>query len=167
MSFGATAYGLYLAGTQTVTSGGTMSTILISNYLEPTSGATNAIGINAQPNIIAPNGQTITNAMAHFVGVEVGGNVGTITSGYGIYVSAGSSGAGTITTGYGIYCLTPGYASTNICAYFQGPIKLGTSTTGATTCTLGTNSPSSGTTPNTWLEFLKSDGTTLYVPAYH
>jgi hypothetical protein len=39
--------------------------------------------------------------------------------------------------------------------------------TGANTMTgLGTNSPATGPTPYTWLKFLSSDGSTVWVPGY-
>jgi hypothetical protein len=51
---------------------------------------------------------------------------------------------------------------------FSGAIKVSGDTTGAgTTAGFGTNSPAVTLTgPYTWLKFISSDGSTVYVPAY-
>jgi len=51
---------------------------------------------------------------------------------------------------------------------FQGtgvPDFAGTAT-GTTTCTLGSNSPSAGTTPNTWIKCAIAGAGTFYIPAF-
>jgi hypothetical protein len=38
--------------------------------------------------------------------------------------------------------------------------------TGNKTCTLGTNGPSTGTTPYTWIKAKSQDGSVVYIPAW-
>ncbi len=52
------------------------------------------------------------------------GNVGTITSAYGLFILSGGS-TGTITTGYGLRVMTPAFGTSRVCAQFDGVVGVG------------------------------------------
>lgn len=123
-------------------------------------------GIYLNPRLGATSG-TVAITAGMYIYTHYGNNAGTITNAYALWIDAGFPG-GTITTSYGLYVNLPAFGTTNICAYFQGPIKIGVNTTGAGTALLGASNCPAGTlsAPYNWLKFLSPDGSTVYVPGW-
>lgn len=175
------AYHTYLTGTQTNDDGSTLGTIVMSTILAPANNNVTAWGAYLLPTFRAAVAQTIGGASTIWATASASGNSGTITNLYTIHVDIGTAG-GTVTNGYGIYIRTLAYGTnrtglyvdaqsggggTNICAYFGGPVKWNSNTTGAGSALLGTNSPAvTNTAPYTWITMISSDGSTVYVPAW-
>jgi hypothetical protein len=139
----ASSYNILVNGTQistdSGTSGGGTMGINISATLNPSTGAGNAFGLYSSCTFAAPTSKTISTVAGMLISNNYGGNAGTITNTYGLYIAQGGSGSGTITTAYGLYCNTPTAGSTNYCAYFQGNVGIGTASPGQALEISGTN----------------------------
>lgn len=152
---------LQYEGTLTLSTGASAYVMALNpSFTSGAGGVANAIGYYVNPAFLGSG--TISVAAGFYVdsGVVVGP---TVTNGYGAYISAIAFG----TTRIGLNVQAQSGGSTNICAQFGGPVKLLTNSTGAGTALLGANSPASTlTAPYTWLQFISSDGSTVYVPAW-
>jgi hypothetical protein len=115
------AFNILMNGIQAATdsgnSGGLTVGLNVSPTFRPTPGAGNAIGLYSSCTFAALTSKTISTAAAMLIYNNYGGNAGTITTAYGIFVNTGGAGAGTITTSYGLYCSAPTAGSTKIAMY--------------------------------------------------
>lgn len=101
-SFGTTnRIGLYITGTP-ISSGADSDGIFVDASFQPSANIVNAAAIGLYPTFAPPGGVTIT-------------------TGYGLYVAAGTQGgAGTVTTGYGLFVAPPAFGSSNFSASIGG-----------------------------------------------
>ena len=107
--------GAYITGTN-VSTGADADGLFIDCSFAPSANVTNAASIGLYPTFNPPVGKTIT-------------------TGYGLYVAAGTQGgAGAVTTGYGIYVTAPAFGTSNFAANIGGLVinsaGTGTITTG-------------------------------------
>lgn len=176
-SSSANQYGIYFDGTLAYASG-YLYGIFHTPTITPTA-SNNAHGYFLNPTFTTP-ASNFTNTYSLHVTTIINGT-GTSTDSPSIYVAAGSVSSATVTNGYGVWISALGYGttryglrveaqsggSTNICAYFGGPIKYGTNTTGAGTALLSTNCPAvTVAAPYTWITAISSDGSTVFLPAW-
>jgi hypothetical protein len=161
---------IYIHGTLNAISGANSSWgILCQPILQPTNGtAAYVTGIECSPTIIAPSAKTIAFGLGAYINPIWSSNVGTITTAANLYIDTGSTSAGTVTNMYGLYVRTPATGpSLRRCAFFESAVVYNQSTTGAGTALLGANSPAvTNTAPYTWLTFVSSDMSVVYVPAW-
>lgn len=134
-------------------------------FLDPTftcgaSGLNAAMGATIYATI---SGSGTTNIFRALNIDTSGANGVTVTTASGIHIGALALGD----TRYGLYVSAQSGGTTNRCAFFGGPIQLNDNSTGSGTPILGTNCPATTlTAPYTWLKFISSDGSTVYVPAW-
>lgn len=86
---------------------GSLEVVEILSKLTSTSNTTTLKGIDLQIKNVADTGITVTSATGLYVNSDYDENVGTITSGYGIYVDQGTTATGTLTNSYSLYLKTP------------------------------------------------------------
>lgn len=101
------------------------------NYA-PTAGSALSTAVEAVPVFSTPVGQTITAASGIHISNTYGvGNLGTITTGYGLWCDGGSAlGAGTLTSQYSGYFATP-VAGTNKQALYADDLSIGVAASGS------------------------------------
>src|SRR5947209_1305086 len=89
--------GAYISGTS-VSTGSDTDGIFVDTSFAPSSNVTNAASIGLFPTFNPPGGVTIT-------------------TGYGLYIAAGTQGgAGAVTTGYGLFVTAPSFGTSNFAA---------------------------------------------------
>lgn len=139
-----------MGGTKTATDGSSQACFYVGPTYAPISNTSVVTNFLMYPQFNPPTGVTITTA-------------------YGMYLQTGGQGGlGSVTTGYNLYVDNPNFGTTQICAYFGGVVQFNSSGTGTTTALLATaNCPATtGTAPYVWLKFLAPDGSTVYVPGW-
>ena len=104
-----TAYAGYFVGTQIGVDGSTnQASLYVNPTLQPTNGATVSAGVYTVPVLITPSTKITTVACGHYVSLNTGSNVGTISNLIGGYFSVGNlTTNGTITNSYNIYVAQP------------------------------------------------------------
>ena len=121
-------YNINITGTQIALDGSNdQLAIRLVSIFTPTSGSSGSFAIGNEATFIAPTGQTISNAYGYYAAINLGANVGTITSAFGVY-SANSSITGTVTNSYSGYFVNPA-GGTNKIALYADNLAIGTTGT--------------------------------------